>query len=159
MKVVSSIPRSDSRQPDWWLFFRKFCTQGTRVGSVVPSSAAFAPIIRKGRPDLEHCYQRALREDPSLTTARVTVSITVGASLRFRARCQPVKTRQRVKTAIRNRKTSPLIPVMGTAVKKTISIATTNTCPDRTCGWLPFGPPKRDRGREERGGTSRDVKR
>jgi hypothetical protein len=45
-----------------------------------PSSAAFAPIIRKGRPDLEHCYQRALREDPSLTTARVTVSITVGAS-------------------------------------------------------------------------------
>jgi hypothetical protein len=45
-----------------------------------PSSAAFAPIIKRGRPDLEHCYQRALREDPSLTTARVTVSITVGAS-------------------------------------------------------------------------------
>jgi hypothetical protein len=45
-----------------------------------PSKAAFAPIIKRGRPDLERCYQRALREDPALTTARVTVSITVGAS-------------------------------------------------------------------------------
>jgi len=45
-----------------------------------PSKAAFAPIIKRGRPDLERCYQRALREDPTLTTARVTVSITVGAS-------------------------------------------------------------------------------
>jgi hypothetical protein len=45
-----------------------------------PSKAAFAPLIKRGRPDLERCYQRALREDPTLTTARVTVSITVGAS-------------------------------------------------------------------------------
>jgi hypothetical protein len=45
-----------------------------------PSKAAFAPIIKRGRPDLERCYQRALREDPALATARVTVSITVGAS-------------------------------------------------------------------------------
>ncbi len=45
-----------------------------------PAAASVAPIIKRGRPDLERCYQRALRQDPGLSTARVTVSITVGAS-------------------------------------------------------------------------------
>jgi hypothetical protein len=45
-----------------------------------PKAGEFAPIIKKGRPDLERCYQRALREDPGLSAARVTVSISIGAS-------------------------------------------------------------------------------
>jgi hypothetical protein len=45
-----------------------------------PKAGEFAPIIKKGRPDLERCYQRALREDPGLSTARVTVTISIGAS-------------------------------------------------------------------------------
>jgi hypothetical protein len=45
-----------------------------------PKPAEFAPIIKKGRPDLQRCYQRALREDPRLGAAHVTVSISVGAS-------------------------------------------------------------------------------
>jgi hypothetical protein len=45
-----------------------------------PAASSVAPIIKRGRPDLERCYQRALRQDPGLSTARVTISITVGAS-------------------------------------------------------------------------------
>ncbi|HLK90103.1 MAG TPA: DUF2911 domain-containing protein [Polyangia bacterium] len=45
-----------------------------------PRASEFAPIIKKGRPDLERCYQRALREDPGLGAAHVTVSISIGAS-------------------------------------------------------------------------------
>ena len=45
-----------------------------------PNPSAFAQIIKKGRPDLQRCYQRALRQDPALESARLTVSISVGAS-------------------------------------------------------------------------------
>ena len=45
-----------------------------------PKPSSFAQIIKKGRPDLQRCYQRALRQDPTLESARVTVSISVGAS-------------------------------------------------------------------------------
>jgi outer membrane biosynthesis protein TonB len=31
-------------------------------------------------PDLQRCYQRALRQDPSLAAAKVTLSIAVGVS-------------------------------------------------------------------------------
>ena len=45
-----------------------------------PTGAAFSRVIKHGRPDLQRCYQRALRQDPNLGTARVTVSINVGTS-------------------------------------------------------------------------------
>lgn len=45
-----------------------------------PSPAAFSPLIKRGLPDLQRCYQRALREDPSLAAAKVTLSIAVGVS-------------------------------------------------------------------------------
>ena len=45
-----------------------------------PTSAAFSRVIKRGRPDLQRCYQRALRQDPNLGTAKVTVSIDVGTS-------------------------------------------------------------------------------
>lgn len=45
-----------------------------------PTGAAFSRVIKHGRPDLQRCYQRALRQDPDLGTARVTVSISVGTS-------------------------------------------------------------------------------
>jgi len=45
-----------------------------------PTGAAFSRIMKHGRPDLQRCYQRALRQDPNLGTAKVTVSINVGPS-------------------------------------------------------------------------------
>lgn len=45
-----------------------------------PTGAAFSRVIKHGRPDLQRCYQRALRQDPNLGTARVTVAINVGTS-------------------------------------------------------------------------------
>jgi len=45
-----------------------------------PSPAAFSPLIKRGLPDLQRCYQRALRQDPSLAAAKVTLSIAVGVS-------------------------------------------------------------------------------
>lgn len=38
------------------------------------------PVVRQNRADLEACYQRALRKDPELTRARITVSISIGTS-------------------------------------------------------------------------------
>ena len=45
-----------------------------------PNPAAFSALIKGGLPDLQRCYQRALREDPSLAAAKVTLSISVGVS-------------------------------------------------------------------------------
>jgi hypothetical protein len=45
-----------------------------------PSPAEFSPLIKRGVPDLQRCYQRALRQDPSLGAAKVTLSIAVGVS-------------------------------------------------------------------------------
>jgi hypothetical protein len=45
-----------------------------------PPPNEIGPVIKKGRPELEACYQRALRQDPSLTRARVNVSISIGVS-------------------------------------------------------------------------------
>src|SRR5580765_8543416 len=44
---MSSTTRR-SRLSDVWLFFSKFCRQGTRVGSVVPSSGRFARRMLHG---------------------------------------------------------------------------------------------------------------
>src|SRR5436190_16284789 len=41
-------PPRRSRLSDVWLFFSKFCRQGTRVGSVVPSSSQFARRMLMG---------------------------------------------------------------------------------------------------------------
>ena len=48
--------------------------------SKLPTPAAFSALIKRGSPDLQRCYQRALREDPSLASAKVTLSISVGVS-------------------------------------------------------------------------------
>ena len=45
-----------------------------------PTGAAFSRVIKHGRPDLQRCYQRALRQDPTLSAAKVTISINVGTS-------------------------------------------------------------------------------
>jgi hypothetical protein len=50
------------------------------VPAKAPAPTVFAPIIHRGLPDLRRCYQRALRQDPSLSQARLTVSIAVGSS-------------------------------------------------------------------------------
>ncbi|MFO0970274.1 MAG: methyltransferase domain-containing protein [Gemmataceae bacterium] len=39
---------SRQRLPDWWLFLQKFLRQGTRVGSVTPSSPWFARRLLEG---------------------------------------------------------------------------------------------------------------
>jgi hypothetical protein len=50
-----------------------------------PSAKSFGPLIARGLPDLRRCYQRALRQDPSLAAARLTLSIAVGSSGRVTA--------------------------------------------------------------------------
>jgi hypothetical protein len=45
-----------------------------------PSGAEIAAVIRRGRGALQACYQRALRKDPSMTRARVKITINVGTS-------------------------------------------------------------------------------
>jgi hypothetical protein len=45
-----------------------------------PSPAEIATVIKRGRADLQACYQRVLRQDPSLTRARVAITINVGTS-------------------------------------------------------------------------------
>ena len=54
--------------------------EARRTETPRPSNAAFSRVIKHGRPDLQRCYQRALRQDPKLGSARVTVSINVAAS-------------------------------------------------------------------------------
>jgi Protein of unknown function (DUF2911) len=51
-----------------------------RAATPRPTGAAFSRVIKHGRPDLQRCYQRALRQDPTLSTAKVTVSINVGTT-------------------------------------------------------------------------------
>ncbi len=45
-----------------------------------PEPKEIAPLIKKGQGDIQVCYQRALRQDPSLTRARVTVSLDISVS-------------------------------------------------------------------------------
>ncbi len=45
-----------------------------------PSATEIGAVIKRGRTDLQSCYQRALRQDPALTQARVEISIDVGVS-------------------------------------------------------------------------------
>jgi len=50
------------------------------VAAKPPSTGEIAAVIKRGRGDLQACYQRALRQDPSLTQARVKITISVGTS-------------------------------------------------------------------------------
>ena len=43
-----------------------------------PGADEIGPIIQKGRPSIQSCYQRALRRDPALGRGRITVSIAIG---------------------------------------------------------------------------------
>jgi hypothetical protein len=45
-----------------------------------PGAAEISPLIKRGRSEIQACYQRALRQDPTLTRARITVSISIGIS-------------------------------------------------------------------------------
>jgi hypothetical protein len=45
-----------------------------------PGASEISPLIKKGRSDIQACYQRALRQDPGLTRARITISIDIGIS-------------------------------------------------------------------------------
>ncbi|HVV50115.1 MAG TPA: AgmX/PglI C-terminal domain-containing protein, partial [Polyangia bacterium] len=45
-----------------------------------PQAGGLRAPRRGGAPDLERCYQRALREDPALGRAKVTVTIAVAPS-------------------------------------------------------------------------------
>jgi len=49
-------------------------------GSKAAAPTDVSPVIKKGRSDLQSCYQRALRRDPDLTRGRITVSLTIGIS-------------------------------------------------------------------------------
>lgn len=55
-------------------------TAGSPATRRTPGPTEIGPVVRKGSPDLEACYQRALRQNPDLPNARVTVSIAVGTS-------------------------------------------------------------------------------
>ena len=50
------------------------------VAAKPPSGAAIAAVIKRGRGELQACYQRALRKDPSITRARLKITISVGTS-------------------------------------------------------------------------------
>ncbi len=50
------------------------------VAAKAPSTGEVAAVIKRGRADLQACYQRALRQDPSLTRARVKITIGIGTS-------------------------------------------------------------------------------
>jgi hypothetical protein len=54
--------------------------EARRAETPRPTGAAFSRVIKHGRPDLQRCYQRALRQDPALSTAKVTISINVGTT-------------------------------------------------------------------------------
>lgn len=45
-----------------------------------PSQKEFGVVVARGLPELRRCYQRALRQDPGLSTGRLTLSIAVDAS-------------------------------------------------------------------------------
>jgi hypothetical protein len=45
-----------------------------------PGAAEIGPLIKKGKTEIQACYQKALRQDPTLTRARISVSISVGIS-------------------------------------------------------------------------------
>jgi hypothetical protein len=43
-------------------------------------SVDIAPVIHKGAPEIQTCYQRVLRQIPALTRGKITVSVNVGVS-------------------------------------------------------------------------------
>jgi hypothetical protein len=45
-----------------------------------PPPSEIAPIIERGKADIQRCYQRALRQNPDLKSGKLVISITVGVS-------------------------------------------------------------------------------
>ncbi len=54
-------------------------------GGDSPSQDAIARVVEQGRSDLRTCYQRALRQDPSLTRGKVRLSVEIGQSGRAKS--------------------------------------------------------------------------
>ena len=45
-----------------------------------PTASEIGPVVKKGKAEIQACYQRALRQDPSLSRARINVSLDIGSS-------------------------------------------------------------------------------
>jgi hypothetical protein len=49
-----------------------------KAATRAPGADAIGPVIKRGGPAIQTCYQRALRRDPSLGHGRISVSIAIG---------------------------------------------------------------------------------
>jgi len=79
---VAAAPAGELAPPTSTLSERKVSVHQPAPAALAKAatSADVAPIIKKGKTDLQWCYQRALRKDPTLTRGRITISLTVGVS-------------------------------------------------------------------------------
>lgn len=72
------------RTPSAFIRERSVRVRGGGDGGATPAKppgpSEISPLIRKGRSEIQACYQRALRQDPSLTRGRITVFIDIGVS-------------------------------------------------------------------------------
>lgn len=50
-----------------------------------PGANEIGPVVTKGRPAIQACYQRALRRDPTLAGGRINVAIAIGVSGRVKS--------------------------------------------------------------------------
>jgi hypothetical protein len=75
-------PASTTTAPGAGLAERPVAVHHAAGPTLSKSSATtdISPVLKKGRADLQSCYQRALRLDPELTRGRINVSLTVAAS-------------------------------------------------------------------------------
>jgi outer membrane biosynthesis protein TonB len=53
---------------------------GGGSASKAPGPDEIGPLVKKGKGDIQACYQRALRQDPTLTRGKLTISVTIGVS-------------------------------------------------------------------------------
>jgi hypothetical protein len=50
------------------------------AASAPPPAADVAPVIARGRADIQACYQRALRRDPTITRGKLVLSMSIAPS-------------------------------------------------------------------------------
>jgi hypothetical protein len=50
-----------------------------------PGADEIGPVVSRGQPAIQACYQRALRRDPTLAGGKITVAIVVGTSGRVKS--------------------------------------------------------------------------
>jgi tetratricopeptide (TPR) repeat protein len=48
--------------------------------SKAPPPTEITPVIERGRSEIQTCYQRALRLDPTLTRGRISITLSIGVS-------------------------------------------------------------------------------